>query len=479
MRILDFLHISSLTRIIFILKGQEQFKTSFKLLAILEIWLEIVPVLETRIMTSDIYQKLWDIDLETNGCTVSLRDEHGDWIDPEADILIDQQGEATVSIDQAPAPLFNKVNTEKLNGPTYQALIALLDNYVAKRGADEDLLGSNAIEDGEIEAFLETIISTQVMQAALEYVNTLEGNDFSNTEFKAEIKRLWFEIYTNYFGGNALSFCSGFEHIVVGEEGKSNSIGGYHSWLKFYLDEKNNRIDFRGYNYDGNLGRASRHTPSIPYVITLSLAWEPKNILGNSLGVLTKNQGGFFVGPSPELDIAMPTVAYFENEANLFRGTDQRVTLQGGIIDLVLYRSTNENQTRGDKLRSFFPKFIRPTDGPVIVIEPGKQNAGDIRILRALVNPEGEERGKEWVDLNNSSEQIIDLRGWSIADRLGRKEPLDGIIEPNKIRRFFLTQAQLTNKGGEIQLLDKRSQLIAKVNYGQSQDEEILFFGEA
>lgn len=431
-------------------------------------------------MAAGIYQKLWDIDLAANGCTVSLRDEKGDWINPAADILIDQQSEATRGVDKAPNPLFNKVNTHKLQGLTYKRLIALLDNYVANRGDTEDLLGSNEIEDTEIENFLEAIMSTQVMQAALEYVNTLPGNSFSQAEFKDEIKRLWFEIYTNYFGGNALSFCSGFEHIVVGEEGPRNSIGGYHSWLKFYLDEKSNRIDFRGYNYDGNLGEASRHTPSIPYVVTLSMEWEPKDMLGNSLGILTKDEGGFFVGPSPELDIAMPTVAYFENEANIFSGTEQRVTLQEGIFDIVLYRSTNKNQTRGNKLRSFFPKFVRPAKdvGLVIVIGPGEQNNGDIMIIRALVNPVGQERGREWVDIESRSEKIIDLRGWSIADRLGRKEPIDGKIEPNKIRRFYLTQAQLTNKGGEIQLLNDQNKLIAKVDYGKSQEEQILFFGK-
>ncbi len=38
----------------------------------------------------------------------------------------------------------------------------------------------------------------------------------------------------------------GFEHVFVGEW-KDNKVGGQHSWVKYYLLEKANKIDYHGY----------------------------------------------------------------------------------------------------------------------------------------------------------------------------------------------------------------------------------------
>ncbi len=423
-------------------------------------------------MASEIYQTLWDLDLENNGCTVSLKNKEGNWINPNADILIDPQDRARGSTDQAPDNLFFKVNENKLEANTYQTCIKLFDNYVAKREEPEDMLNFNTIEDGEIEDFLKTILDTEVMKAALSYINSL-GNNLDENSLTDELKRLWFEIYTNFFGGNALSFCSGFEHIFVGEEGSRNSIGGYHNWIKFYLDEKNERVDFRGFNFGGSI------VPSIPYVITLSMSWEPKGIRGNSLGILEKDKGGFFVGPSPELDIALATVAYFESVAGLFSGSElENVEIQGGLFDLVLYRNIEPNGQRGDKLRSFFPKFIKPVN-PVddVIVVDSPNNKGIIKITKALVNVEGaEEEGKEWVEISNTSKEIIDLTGWTISDRNNRKEQIDGTILPNKTRRIFLSEARLSNKGGMITLTNEQNEIVGKVSYNKAAEGEVFIF---
>ena len=47
-------------------------------------------------------------DLKNNGCTVSGKDNDGNWVIPDADILLDEQKEARGSADAAPAPLFDR-----------------------------------------------------------------------------------------------------------------------------------------------------------------------------------------------------------------------------------------------------------------------------------------------------------------------------------------------------------------------------------
>lgn len=172
----------------------------------------------------NIYQELWNIDLEHNGCSVSAKDKDGNWIIPDADILIDEQDEATKEVDQAPDPLFSFVNPDKLDLPTYQALKALFNNYVINVRLSEDSLGDNEVEDAEIEEFLDIILETEVMKRTQTYISdTLNLNDEAEN-FKSELKRIWFEIYTNHFNNIPIPFSSGFEHVFVGEGGEPRYV---------------------------------------------------------------------------------------------------------------------------------------------------------------------------------------------------------------------------------------------------------------
>lgn len=39
----------------------------------------------------------------------------------------------------------------------------------------------------------------------------------------------------------------GFEHVFVGETRHGKEILGLHNWVQFYLQEKRNQIDYKGY----------------------------------------------------------------------------------------------------------------------------------------------------------------------------------------------------------------------------------------
>ncbi len=277
-------------------------------------------------------------------------------------------------------------------------------------------------------------------------------------------------------------------------EGKrrGDGIGGYHSWIKYYFDETNNRVDFQGFNYDGNFNRQSTTGSTIPIVATIKMQWQPLDMSGNPTRLLQKDMGGFFVGPSPELQIALGTVAFYESKQGLFdlsSGNEKEVNIMNGRFHLVLYRSTTEEQQRGNYIRSFFPKFKAPLQGGgsgvIVEIEDDNNiNDGIIRVLKALVNPEGSDAGREWVEIENNSDFIIDLNGWTIADKNDRRESILGQIEPGKRRRITITRssnetAQLGNKGGLIKVYNSSNELISQVGYGKAESGATLYFVEA
>ncbi|NEO97920.1 MAG: endoribonuclease [Symploca sp. SIO2E9] len=442
----------------------------------------------------DIYQQIWESD--QNQFSVSPRNSSGDWEDKDADILLDEQVKASGkrSIDLATRPLFHKVNEDKLfdEKRTYVSFIKLLDNYTI-RTLDPEFTADQ--EEQEQRDFIDLIISTKPIQMALEYINKELEENLSEKQFKAKLQRIWFELYTNYYKGKSIHFASGFEHVFVGE-GKFNirsgnkqatlgDISGYHSWVKFYLDEQNQRVNFLGYKYDlkGNAG------PNNPNVVTLQMLQDVTDMRGNVIAQLFKKKGGFFVGPSPECEIAMATVAYFQSLDGIIRDK-QRISINDANYDLVLYRSTNPNGSRGEFIRSFFPIFLS-TDGvkepvgpetTIVPIDDIIKNDGSVVIVAALPNPEGSDTGgREWVELKNVTNTPIDLTGWEMQDKMGRPEPLRGTLGPNEVKRFPVRRSsnssmQMTNKSGLIAVFDNKSQQVATVRYSRAHSGAIIQF---
>ena len=136
----------------------------------------------------------------------------------------------------------------------------------------------------------------------------------------------------------------------------SGAISGYHSWIKFYLDEKQQRVNYLGHNYDlqGNLGVDN------PYVVTVQMLLRDCDTKKNIDIELFKKKGCFFIGTSPECEIAMGTVAYYESLVNYkFKKEKRRATINGAVYDLALYRNIKQDGSRGDRIRSFFPIYLR------------------------------------------------------------------------------------------------------------------------
>jgi poly(U)-specific endoribonuclease len=448
---------------------------------------------------TDIYQEIWNSD--KNGFSVSLRS--GDsWKNPNADILLDIQVEASGkrSIDLATNPLFNRVNEEKFKLPTYVSFINLLDNYIANFRA-EDILSED--EQKEIEIFLDKIVETEPIQIAYTYITEKLGVTLSKAEFRKSLRRIWFEMYINHYKGKSTHFCSGFEHVFVGEakfdadfritRDRTKNLGeisGYHSWIKFYLDEKVRNVNFLGFKFDlrGN------EIPNNPNVITLQMLQDLTNARGELVAQLFKDKGGFFVGSSPECEMAMGTVAFYESLDGRLKQDKRRTTINGGIYDLVLYRNITIQGNRGELIRSFFPIFLGNEGKPlpdnlpdssdipdVIVVPVDSKNDKPVAIVEALPNPAGDDEGKEWVKLQNTTDEEIDLTGWEMHDKEARPEPLSGTLQPNETKQFFISRSnslsmQLGNKTGLISLYDRESKVVANVRYSRADSGQIIRF---
>jgi uncharacterized protein YukJ len=97
-----------------------------------------------------------------------------------------------------------------------------------------------------------------------------------------------------------------------------------------------------------------------------------------------------------------------------------------------------------------------------------------IRIIAALVNPLDETVNKESVMLINSSAEKVDISGWSLADNLKRKQPLNGTINPGDVLKVSLDKEKLVldNYGGIITLLDNNGLKIDGVSYTKEQTQQ-------
>jgi len=439
----------------------------------------------------NIYEKIWEAD--ENRLTISKRKKDGTFDNPNADILIDEQVEAASrrGTDLATRPLFHLVNQNKFTAlPTFQRFISLLDNYIVNYRVEET---TTPTEKLEINAFLDAILPTKPIKVARDYIETL-GFRFSDADFKAQLMEMWFTIYTNHYQGKSTRYCTGFEHVFVGEgqyDARNNAgnnkgeISGYHNWVKFFFDEKSQRVNFLGHYYDLKYNQG----PENPYVVTLRMIWDYKDLRGNPIAQLYKSKGGFFIGSSPECEIAMGTVAFFENKKGMMSSNDEKpFTLKGYPFSLVLYRNIDERGSRGKYIRSFYPKYLGGANSPggdqviIIPVETNtSENDGAVVITSALINPKGDDEGREYVIIKNTTTQPISLSGWTLKDRMGRPERIKGDLDAGQSKKIILRYAHdgamvLGNHGGTISVVDNLDQVVSLVEYGNVEQGDLVNF---
>jgi uncharacterized protein YukJ len=108
---------------------------------------------------------------------------------------------------------------------------------------------------------------------------------------------------------------------------------------------------------------------------------------------------------------------------------------------------------------------VPPTPAPGVIDEP------PVRILAAMVNPNGGTPERESVVLLNASPQPVDLTGWRLADRTSQTCALPSMrLDAGAVLTVPLREkVQLGNKGGSITLLDKTGLKVFGVSYTAEQ----------
>jgi len=93
-----------------------------------------------------------------------------------------------------------------------------------------------------------------------------------------------------------------------------------------------------------------------------------------------------------------------------------------------------------------------------------------VRIIAALVNPQGTGVEQETVTLLNASPQPLDLSGWAIANQLKNKHRLTGTLPAGSTLLVTLPPTvQLGNNGGLITLLNQKGLKVDGVSYTKHQ----------
>ena len=259
--------------------------------------------------------------------------------------------------------------------------------------------------------------------------------------------------------------------------------GVHHNSIAFgFQPGQSGAVDFRGYKYD----HSAREGPDNPDVVTLSMSWVVNAPNGNIVRY-SKAKGGFFVGLSIEGLFAMGTVSWFQYKKNLLRNDKIETEINGGVYDIVMHPNTpsgaNANPDNVDYIRTFFPILKR--GGGIDNGGGGGDNGGNgaegsVVIERAMVNPSGEEIGREWVRIYNKSMDLINLEGWNLRDGADRSHALDGYLDPKSSRTFFTrtrdpNSMMLRNRSGIIRLFHGREE-IDEVTYGKTRNDEVVIF---
>jgi uncharacterized protein YukJ len=112
--------------------------------------------------------------------------------------------------------------------------------------------------------------------------------------------------------------------------------------------------------------------------------------------------------------------------------------------------------------------------GHALAEEHEPADGAAMRILAAMVNPNGGGPERETVLLLNASPQPVDLTGWRIADRMKQSCTLPaGPLAAGQVLSVPLHNGvQLSNKGGSITLLDRAGLKVAGVSYTAEQARE-------
>ncbi|CAH1266042.1 ENDOU [Branchiostoma lanceolatum] len=201
--------------------------------------------------------------------------------------------------------LFRFVDRDNLEEiPTYRAFLRLLDNY----NIDQPEYVTKK-EENNARAFLNCCLDTEVMQEAHSFLAKKGCVPKSRQGFKGVLYDMWFTPYSRTHRDRVQRFSTGFEHTFLGETRCRHMIG-FHNWLRFYEEERQGCIQ---------VNDCKRHYCEDRQILTVDFDWHDGNHTSDS----------FFVGTSPEFELALYTVCFLAGD-----GAETRVVLGGETVTI-------------------------------------------------------------------------------------------------------------------------------------------------
>ena len=278
---------------------------------------------------NNIYQAIWDADMEQNGIKPVSSKEEGNETD----------GYVVVDLEtcQPQHNVFKEVSIPDKKKNSYELVTKLFNNYSLNQKKKEN---NTLDEEKEVEEFLKMAIETKPMELAKQYIEENSNKTYSDLQWYTYLHDIWFRQFNSQSG---MDLCA-FEHVFVGEQ-KGTKLGGHHFWYKYWLEDnasvENDHI-LMSCPIDKN------KNPSNHDAITVGYSVDAFDYEKQQFTKLFKKIGGFFVGLSAEGIIALGTVRF----------TPQSFAPKDAVINNVHYQLKLFRSPDNKSMRTFYPVYI-------------------------------------------------------------------------------------------------------------------------
>jgi hypothetical protein len=424
----------------------------------------------------NIYQAIWEADQTGSGVRPVLEkpgerlDEQQGYVKVVTETGLDDDG------DIGDTKVLPAAYIPPAKERTYKLVRTLFDNYALD---EQDAETETPREREEVHELLAAVVDTPPMLVARQYVEEATGTAISNARWYATLLEMWFRT----FEGGGDPDLSGFEHVFVGEQ-QGPKVQGYHFWYKYFLDDgmaPTTDMPFPGFRNDRIVyvrGLHQNGQEKFPESVTISYKWTAPDYDRQKLRPLFKTTGGFFVGCSVEGLMALGTV-----RSHLGARAPKEAIINGARYDLKLFRSQNNQH-----IRTFYPVYLGPNadvpsePSPRVPTEPIGNSK--LRILAALVNPVGPDQGEERIIVANAGQTNASLANCTLRDAERNRLPIPAaaeLVPAGASVTISLPKGSfaLTNKGGQISLLDAQGRLLHRVSYSKAQariEGQLIYF---
>ncbi|KAI9334518.1 Endoribonuclease XendoU-domain-containing protein [Zopfochytrium polystomum] len=274
-------------------------------------------------------QRIWDLD--------SCR-----WM-PGRDFQLNLQNKTCVSgtSDAAREPLFKYIDVNKFKQtPSFDLFYFLLNAYNPVDGVKDAITPEIASAERR---FIDEIAKTAPIIYLHKYLAARGLCDRSMEGFKQELHKIWFEPYRRVVDDDS----SSFQHTFVGEiradrDTNCLKVVGFHNWIKFVLEERQGRADYRGFILPKSRKGRGNNPTGEEHVLCIQLSW---------MGEI-KNVSSFFIGTSPECEVALFTLCFKAGQED----TPTRIVVDD--VDCAVTVKKYHSQRKGDKIGSAFVEVI-------------------------------------------------------------------------------------------------------------------------